>query len=97
MLGECSAQPDSAAATASGAIRQATRFRMSNPPETKKPRGTGLTCDGMRRCQRLPELRTPLIPRDAEGYIKGRAVRGHGSSSKNVHSVGNDRPRTWTA
>jgi len=29
------------------------------------PRGIGLTCDGMRRCQRLPELRTPLIPRDA--------------------------------
>jgi len=51
----------------------------------------------MRRCQRLPELRTPLIPRDAEVYIKGCAVRGHGSSSKNVHSVGNDRPRTWTA
>ena len=32
---------------------------------------------GMRRCQRLPELRTPLIPRDAGDYIKARtcAVR----------------------
>ena len=36
------------------------------------PRGIGLTYDGMRRCQRLPELRTPLIPRDARDYIKGR-------------------------
>src|SRR5262245_27619450 len=97
MLGECSAQPDSSAATASGAIRQATRFRMSNPPETKQPRGTGLTCDGMRRCQRLPELRTPLIPRDAEGYIKGCAVRDHGSSSKNAHVAVRNRPLTWTA
>jgi hypothetical protein len=31
------------------------------------PRGIGLTYDGMRRCQRLPELRTPLIPRDIRG------------------------------
>jgi len=36
------------------------------------PRGIGLTCDGMRRCQRLPELRTPLTPRDAQAYIKRR-------------------------
>jgi hypothetical protein len=36
------------------------------------PRGICLTYDGMRRCQRLPELRTPLIPRDAQDYIKGR-------------------------
>jgi len=38
----------------------------------EKPRGIGLTCDGMRRCQRLPELRTPLIPRDHRLYIKAR-------------------------
>ena len=32
----------------------------------------------MRRCQRLPELRTPLIPRDTNYYIKRRtcAIRG---------------------
>jgi hypothetical protein len=34
------------------------------------PREIGLTYDGMRRCQRLPELRTPLIPRDAQVCIK---------------------------
>jgi hypothetical protein len=36
------------------------------------PREICLNYDGMRRCQRLPELRTPLIPRDAQDYIKGR-------------------------
>ena len=42
---------------------------MSITPATKTqmPRGIGLTYDGMRRCQRLPELRTPLIPRDRTG------------------------------
>jgi len=37
------------------------------------PREICLTYDGMRRCQRLPELRTPLIPRDTRVYIKGCA------------------------
>jgi len=36
------------------------------------PRGIGLTYDGMRRCQRLPELRTPLIPRDT--WAESKAV-----------------------
>ena len=46
---------------------------MYHPRRKQMPRGIGLTYDGMRRCQRLPELRTPLIPRDAQDYIKGRA------------------------
>jgi len=36
------------------------------------PREIGLTYDGMRRCQRLPELRTPLIPRDT--WAESKAV-----------------------
>jgi len=34
----------------------------------------------MRRCQRLPELRTPVIPRDAWGDIKRRTCAGRSDS-----------------
>jgi len=40
------------------------------------PRGIGLTYDGMRRCQRLPELRTPLIPRDRRELHQRLCPRG---------------------
>jgi hypothetical protein len=61
------------------------------------PRGTGLTYDGMRRCQRLPELRTPLIPRDAWEDIKGCARAKPRIFEENAHRGRRDRPLTWTA
>ena len=56
------------------------------------PRGIGLTYDGMRRCQRLPELRTPLIPRDAKVNIKLRTRAVRGISWQNAHPRLRDRP-----
>ena len=55
-----------------------------------------LTYDGMRRCQRLPELRTPLIPRDAQGYIKPCTQAVRPKSQQNVHPRASDRPMWGT-
>jgi hypothetical protein len=70
----------------SGAIRRAIDLLMEYPRKLKMPRGIGLTYDGMRRCQRLPELRTPLIPRDAEVCIKPRTRAICGIFQQNAHS-----------
>jgi hypothetical protein len=50
----------------------------------------------MRRCQRLPELRTPLIPRDEQTYIKGCARTSPQISEENTLSVKNERPMPGT-
>jgi len=69
---------------------------MKNPQRQKKPRGTGLTYDGMRRCQRLPELRTPLIPRDALNYIKCCARLKWPISEENTRWLHTERPMPGT-
>jgi hypothetical protein len=50
----------------------------------------------MRRCQRLPELRTPLIPRDAGDYIKGRTGAVCEKLQQNEAVFVIDRPKRWT-
>jgi hypothetical protein len=62
----------------------------------KVPRGIGLNYDGMRRCQRLPELRTPLIPRDVRDYIKARTDMDQHNCQQNGASARADRPMPGT-
>src|SRR5262245_23956612 len=112
MLGERVAQPAIASAPSSNVtVAECLKRSATFPSMHRKENGrVGIVnaCswrDGMRRCQRLPELRTPLTRRDRKAKLQGACrlltlktrLIWPACSAHEVHGTGRRRPHGRTA